>query len=209
MNEKHKVAVVAALGVLVLGIGAFQFANLGNSEPPKPKPEETKDAVAADATTETPPDPMAGLFALNMKPRDPFQEESLPQIEGTTPPAQPTPPPTNPGPRVRPPRPLGGDINPWDPGAPPLPGANGAGGNLNPSAPLVNPDEPTFRFNGVILGTRPAAVMVDGSGNQRLVTVGGSLDGDSQLVGVEKGKVTVRRKGKTLTYNVGGTPDAK
>lgn len=205
MNEKQKIAVVAALVVLVLGIGAFQFANMSNSEPPAAKQENKKEALAADATDEIAPDPMATLFVVNAKPRDPFQEETLPLLAGAEPPAQPTPPPTNTGPRIKPPAPLGGfGTAPWQPN---LPGAQDP--NLRPADPLVNPDEPNFRVNGVILGARPAAVFVDGSGNQRLVTVGSSLDGDSQLVGVEKGKVTVRRKGKTLTYNVGGTPDAK
>lgn len=207
MNDKQKGIVVAVLVVLVLGIGAFQFANMSSPAPPKPAPEKEKDTVSAEATGEPEVDPMAGLFALNMKPRDPFQEDSLPQIETATPPTQPTPPPvSNPGRTIRPPRPLDGGLNPWDVQGPlPNSGPNG----LKPSDPLVNPDEPNFRVNGVILGARPAAVFVDGNGNQRLVTVGSSLDGDSQLVSVEKGKVTVRRKGKTLTYNVGGTPDAK
>lgn len=207
MNDKQKGIVVAVLVVLVLGIGAFQFVNMSNPVPAKPAAEEKKEAVAAETKGEAEIDPMANLFALNMKPRDPFQEESLPQIETENPPAQPTPPPVaNPGRTIRPPRPLEGGLNPWDVQGP-LP--NGAPPGLKPSDPLVNSDEPNFRVNGVILGARPAAVFVDGNGNQRLVTVGSSLDGDSQLVSVEKGKVTVRRKGKTLTYNVGGTPDAK
>lgn len=205
MNDKQKMAVVVVLVVLVLGIGAFQFVNMSNPEPPKAAAEDKKDDNVAEAENTPASDPMLELYALNAKPRDPFQEESLPLIEGAEP-APPNPPPTTSAPTVRPPRPMsGGFTPPFQVNG--LPGVGNP--SLNPDRPLVNPDEPDFRVNGVILGARPAAVFVDGNGNQRLVTVGSSLDGDSQLVSVEKGKVTVRRKGKTLTYNVGGTPDAK
>jgi hypothetical protein len=82
----------------------------------------------------------------------------------------------------------------------------------------VKPDVPNgigiqplnpFDVIGAIEGEHPAAVFVDESGRQRLVTVGGSFGDDRHLVSVDGDRVTVRHKDKTITYTVGGTPNAK
>jgi hypothetical protein len=217
MKDKKKLLVMIVLGVAVLGIGAFQFVNMSGSEPPKTasKSKPKEDAKSEATTQEDAPKPdqqVASLYQMGMNPRDPFQEGQLPLADGMTPPPtkgqQPIPEPPRPTHAHRPngiriPSPIQGE------GWGPLPaGPNGGGGtSVQPSTPLRQPGE--FVVTGVITGAKPAAVFVDANGNQRLVTVGGSLDGDSRLVSVEKGKVTIEHKGKTKTLNVGGTPNVK
>jgi hypothetical protein len=207
MNEKKKLAILIALAVAILGVGAFQFANLSSTEKaPAPTAKKSEEKKSETPAAEEQPDAMRQLIALSATPRDPFQEGTLAALENQ-PPAQPTPP-TSAAPKVRrpsgelriPPFALGGEF-------PTLPGAGGV--SVTPSEPVRNPDAFGFSVSGVITGARPAAVFVDENGNQRLVTVGSSLDGDSQLVGVEKGRVIVRHKGKTKTLTVGGTPNEK
>lgn len=55
-------------------------------------------------------------------------------------------------------------------------------------------------------GSKPIAVFSDSNGNQRLVPVGGSLDGDSKVVAVEKGSVTIEHRGKKQRLSLGGNP---
>lgn len=164
------------------------------------------------------------LAVAAMPPRDPFQVVAFEQpVETSNPPPQntqtnPTPPRMannrRPGPRIT-------GIPPFDPGdVSALPGAEnplggqfpqgGQGGTqLVQAPPLKLPSEPTYSVSGVILGNRPAAVITDDKGNQRLVSVGGSVDGDGKIIAIERGKVVVKRKGKTVTLTVGGSPNAK
>jgi hypothetical protein len=93
------------------------------------------------------------------------------------------------------------------PGGDTLPGPGSSGA----FAPLtVEPQKPTFgyRLSGLISGNHPAAVFTDASGAQRLVPLNGSLDGDTQLVAVQKGRAVVSFRGKHLKLSLGGTPDA-
>jgi hypothetical protein len=59
-----------------------------------------------------------------------------------------------------------------------------------------------FQVKGVIVGQKPMAVIEDDNGSQRLVPLGGSVDSDSTVVGIEKGKVKIRHKGKNKTLNL-------
>lgn len=54
------------------------------------------------------------------------------------------------------------------------------------------------------MGDRPMAVFADSQGNERIVPVGSSLDGDSQVVSVQAGAVKLRVHGKTKTMTPGG-----
>ena len=54
------------------------------------------------------------------------------------------------------------------------------------------------------MGDRPMAVFADSQGNERIVPVGSSLDGDSQVVSVMAGAVKVRAHGKIMTMTPGG-----
>jgi hypothetical protein len=56
----------------------------------------------------------------------------------------------------------------------------------------------------VIMGRRPAAVFVDAQNVQHLVQVGGSLDGDTRLVSLDRDHVVINVKGETKNLTLGG-----
>ena len=89
----------------------------------------------------------------------------------------------------------------------PLP-LSGALGNAQIGVAPSGPDPSAFGYqvSGVIVGSKPAAVFTDSGGNQRLVPVGGSLDGDSKVISIDKGQVTVEHRGKKLRLPLGGNP---
>lgn len=210
-DDKKKVVVLGALGAVLLGVGAFQFIGGGATEPvPAKQAAKKTDPKKVDAKK-----PVANpLVALALPRRDPFK---VPNLPGFRPDASKTTP--EPAPSA-PPEPVQGSITP------PKPLDEGSIGLENPLTPTnikvepvksepapvtkvepVKPPEPVFGYtvSGVIVGERSAAVFTDAKGNQRLVTVGTALDGDSRLTKVEPGKVFVRFRGKTIRLTVGGS----
>ena len=67
------------------------------------------------------------------------------------------------------------------------------------SAPVLEV-KPQFVVKGVLLGRKPIAVLEDSNGNQRLVALGGSIDGDTRIVAIEEGGITVVHKGKRMKF---------
>jgi hypothetical protein len=202
MDDKKKLTIIGALAVVLLGIGAFQFTKA--SAPPAPpavsstQDDASKATSGDDATKEQPKaeqqnDLVKGAYAA----RDPFK----PLIDANAvPPQQELPkPPTTPlttrvatG-KVFPP--LFGGIDKTGE----LPVANPGGEALKPVVP-----EFPYRLAGIILGRKPAAVFVDSQGNQRLVELGGSIDGDTRLVGLDREHVVLRYKDHTKDLTLGG-----
>lgn len=81
---------------------------------------------------------------------------------------------------------------------------------LGDKAPAPKVDDFEYTVSGVITGDRSAAVFVDSKGNQRLISLGGSIDGDATVVGISQSKVTVEVHGKKRTLSVGAdTPTEK
>lgn len=230
-DDKKKLMVVIALGVVCVGVGAFQFMSSGPAPKPVAKQESTKKAedakaeasgdgkthgtVAEGGTTGDKKDPMNQLYTMALSPRDPFDEGNLPGLDtnspttAQTPNTQTNPQPTStsgqrPGGR----RP-GGNASTFVP--PVLPGnLNGSGlpnVQISPdgSMPIETVDG-GYSVSGVIQGEKNAAIVTDSSGNQRMVQEGQSLDGDTKVVSVKNGNVVVRRKGKNVTLKMGGNP---
>lgn len=251
MNDKKKLMIVAALGAVMVTVGAFQFLAGGS---PQPKPEAKKEtssdvktasteggaeasgeqssetgaqtkaegtkaevAKAEGAKTEgegtegepTKPgeaaDPLAAITRVAV--RDPFDGRAwTPKAPGagsfgtgpTPAPAQPSPrpnggirlpkiPPFNPGPA---------DIN--KEGGLPIPTAGG----MPPAGGMPSVEDVEYEVAGTIRGSHQAAVFKDSSGNQRLVKAGDKLDGDTRVLSVSNGKVTVRHRGKVKVLKV-------
>jgi len=89
-----------------------------------------------------------------------------------------------------------------------LPSADGKLALSGLNAPKA--DDFDYSVTGVITGDHPAAVFVDSKGDQRLITTGGSLDGDTKVVAITRGTVTVEHHGKKRTLSVGAdTPTEK
>ncbi len=219
--DKKKLAILGVLALLMIGVGAFTFLGRGAA------PAATSNLVQADAgtPTDTSSDPNAELVEIDPNtgepitvdpnaqtaqgqgevagqtvfamapfgPRDPFMVPASLQKEDQTPePPRPAPEPT------RRPDPIAstGSTSPFNPGiSGPLPTVPGAGG----SAPVLEV-KPQFVVKGVLLGRKPIAVLEDSSGNQRLVALGGSIDGDTKIVAIDEGGITVIHKGKRMKF---------
>lgn len=204
MDDKKKKLALIGLVVVIAGVGAFQFTS-GGAEPTKATvKKEEKNLSNANKLYATDPNTTDLIVASALPARDPFDGSSW-QPKPEQPKVVPPPPPA----QSKQPRPFGGrnqggSIPPFKVDGLPLPG-DGGNVKLEPGKAMPDPSAFGYSVSGVIVGHRPAAVFTDANGNQRLVPVGGSIDGDSQVVGVSKGKVTIRHRDKTITMTVGGT----
>ncbi len=204
-DNKKKMMVMALLALVVVTVGAFQFMGSG----PAPAPAEKKKPLVASATP-APDAPKNPLVSNPLPPRDPFEtpKELMPTPTPTPqPPQQPqNPRTTHEGRPIRNtehmPVAIGGQ----------LPDAMGNGGPMGPIGPGTQAPHieatPAYSVVGIMIGAHPVAVFADSQGNQRLVPLGGSLDADTKVTGIEKGKVTLRFRGKTLRLDL-GNPNAK
>ncbi|MDI9636606.1 hypothetical protein QPK87_01675 [Kamptonema cortianum] len=199
-KDKKKLAVLGVLVVVILAVGAFSFMGGGSSETvttTKDKPAESNGEGVEEGEETQPKHELDGLVALNeFSVRDPFAPPS--GAVATEPVTQPEPPkPSQPSGTssgtTKPPR-LSGS-------APVMP--NFGGGLSTPfGGGQIVPETPRFRVKGILLGAKPLAVFEDSDGNQRLVPVGGSVDGETQVTGISQGKVTVKQRGKVKTLSI-------
>jgi len=201
MKDNKKKLVILALAVLIVGIGAFQF--MGGSSAPAPTKGDAKKADPSASATATPEAVKNPLYAQALSQRDPFE---IPAEAQPTPTPAPTPPPQPMPQKPRPrgteriaPLPLTGDLPPANGG--PMGAVGGPNG-----ATAAKPPEPEFGYKvvGVVVGAKPVAVFSDAQGNQRLVPLGGSLDPDTTVSNIEKGKVTLKFHGKTIRFQMEG-----
>lgn len=193
MDNKKKL-VLGALFVAIFGIGAFQFVGGSSEEPAQAAKSSAKQDVPKTADR-----PVASVYPP-LAARDPFKTERLPGGVVQAAPKEQEQPAG--GTQKAPPSEFSSEQ--WGP----LPGPdpNGADGAAQPLQA-----EPEFKYVlvGVVEGETPAAVFADSAGNQRLITLGGAIDGDSKLLSISRGKVTVKFNKQTLTLTIGGTASAK
>lgn len=203
-DDKKKLMIIGALVLVMLCIGAFQFTK--GSGPAAPPPSDKKE-VKDDGAKKDPEALKNPLLAAALPQRDPFK---MPESLSPKPPEEPKVEDT--------PKPLGnhsrtssggripeGFIRPMNvEGVDSLPNANG-----NPTAQAMAEPPFPYQLSGVIVGHRPMAVFIDSQGNQRLIALGGALDGDTKVTAIEKGRVTVQHGGKTLQLTLGGNPSEK
>lgn len=210
-DDKKKLLILGALAVVILAVGGFTLMG-GQPATPAASTSETKVDEAngtgtgtevAEETSGTddangataPAKQFAGLQAVNdLAPRDPFQAPAGFKTAKAVPPPTPQPTPvkaTHTGPKNDP------GLKPWNPG--PLAGTVPGGGQ---PLPQNLPVTPTYKVKGVLMGAKPLAVIEDSNGGQKLVPLGGSIDGDTQVTGIRKGQVTIRHKGKETTLTI-------
>lgn len=191
----------------VAASGNSATASANGAMPPGGPNGEVTDVTSSVAANFPGDSPLRKLYAYKLPTRDPFADTTnVPKTDAVQQPSQPTQPTSKP-PRTgsRPPM---SELGPLDPSQFQLPGANG-GISVTPGVGLPVADAFNYRVTGVIEGARPAAVFSDDQGNQRLIAAGDSIDGDSKVLSVSKGKVVVSHKGKKITLTMGGQPDAK
>lgn len=186
-NDKKKILIVGALGVVLLGAGVFQF--LPSGEAPKPAPAQAKKDDKKNLEAEKPKNPEV---AFDLPQRDPFES---PEPDNGGKPIPKTPPKTD---SVKPVIP--GDLK--GPITTPLPPA---GGSTKPAETATCP----YTLSGIVVGDIPVAIFRDAQGGERLVRQGASLDGDTQVVSIKKNTVTIIFRGSTLQLHTGGNTVAK
>lgn len=179
-------------------------------------------AGEGNPVTGQPADPEAVLANLaHVAARDPFDGSAWSDdvaVASDTPGAKPANPNTkiaSNGP-VRnsyvPPRPssMQGNFGPVHPGTGnislPTVGPDQGGA---PVAQMPSLDDVNYTVTGVVNGRKQAAVFTDAQGGQRLVRVGQKLDADTEVVGVMRGQVIVRHRGKTKVLGVDYTKAAE
>lgn len=222
-DDKKKFIVLGALVAVILGVGAFSFLGGGGTPPPAPEASKTdkekEDAKVAKVDADGNPivegedaePPKNPLYVADLPQRDPFSEGALAaqkELSGLPDPArgpQPAPAQTRPAPRPRG-RSGGMTIPPFRPGGltGQLPGVGGGTVSIDPTGP----DTSSFSYSlsGTMNGAKKVAVFTDSNGNQRMVPEGGSLDGDSKVVAIDKGSVTIEHRGKKQRVSLGGNP---
>lgn len=228
LDDKKKLMVLGAMAAVLLAVGAFQF--MGSGPAPKPVTEaedKAKDSAASEVASKDPKmeeDPIRAQILDLLNPgvstRDPFMPSGQIAKDMTPPEApatgqKPMPAPTINGGTGRrggggnfdsegfkpwgPPT-LQGDLNPNGPKLVPAPSGNNTG---SPNGGQVqNPDEFGYKVKGIIEGKTKMAVFEDQAGNQKLVPVGGSVDGDSVVEDVADGKVKVKHRGKSKNIKI-------
>ena len=179
--------------MVLLGVGAFNFMPHGG---PAPVAKPTTTATSTKAQTTAPAATMVQnpKYSDKLPTRDPFAEPAAIK-EAALLKSSPQ--------RMISPRSIGANA---PSGTLPVPdGMNGSplSGHLQ-LAPIA-PQAPPFAYtlSGVIEGKTPAAVFSDSAGNQRLVPLGGSLDGDTTLEHVSASAVTVRYHGESIRLSLG------
>jgi len=196
MDDKKKLIVLGAMGVVLLGVGVIQFTKGSGTPAPAPAvtastpSSDSRLASNADGKGDAVPAQQNDLVSGSYPEHDPFK----PLVSDTA--LQPAPTP-NPIPNH-----MGSHPMPVDPMPGVLPGGDVAGGSTTPLVPA--PPRYGFSLTGVILGRKPAAVFVDAQGAQHLIELGGRLDGDTQLVDLAKDHVVLRIKDQTKTLTLGG-----
>ena|GEM_PF-1944736 len=217
-DEKKKIIILGCLGAVILCVGAFQI--MGGKKPPPPpatptpsssESASTSDSTdVADATSATKPAlgpdgkplPSGAVVLKN------------PQVATPLPVRDPFQPPASAMPVVsmyHPFHPQVSRVNSMGRIITPLGGSTL--GPVTPSAPTPIPpavETPfTYKLVGCISGDRPAALLQDSAGNQKVVPVGDAIDGESRLVSIGQGSVTVLVRGKELRLSMGGNPVEK
>lgn len=212
MDDKKKVLVVGALFVVLLGVGAFTMmggssqpdqaaaTDISNKKKARQKEEDDRkaqeDALKASTDGKVIKNPQ---YAQDLAERNPFKPgfELYHQ----------DPPKEDPNKATAA---AAASTTKSAPSPMPLPG--GPIADLKgPEAPTkeikpISPPEPKFGYTcvGVVTGDRPAALFADSSGSQKIVKVGASIDGDSQVVSVTKGEVKIAFRGKVQILHIGG-----
>ncbi len=223
MDEKKKIAILGGLFVVIIGVGAFQFAKGGASDAPTEQ-VSAKKPEATEATTEKPTQeaPSEGdahaegtaesdnvvdpalIAAARLNPRDPFDGTSW-DINLKAVPTQPTVAAPKPRPTPPPMKGMGGS------GFAPMPIGGGVLPSVGNTAEISGGKLPSiedfpYTVAGTMVGNRSFVLLKDASGKQKLVSEGSAIDGDSRVISVSKGQVTVSHRGKTKTFRVGGNP---
>lgn len=192
-NDKKKTVIVAILGVVMLSVGVFQFMSPGSATNKKTANAKTDQKKDPNAETDQNTAPGKGTIIGELTQRDPF----IPQIGKDANEVPPTP--ENPTIPVMPgatkgtkvakgPQP---HVNPLGPGNfEQIPGLGADSSQLPGNGGANPPSGPSMKLSGVVIGSRPMAVITDGNGKQKLVRIGDEVEG-RKVIAISKGAVVL------------------
>jgi N-acetylmuramic acid 6-phosphate (MurNAc-6-P) etherase len=203
-NDQKKLLVLSVLGILLLGVGAFQMAGGGGSAPvllaqkaDASPPEKSAEEQARDEEANLLG--QDGLVVGVLAPRDPFVPQAgrdAGKSGGATatpvnqPVADPLP---TPAPMEAPEPPMPGEVTLTD-------GGQSAGTTpVAPSQPL----RPSYMLTGVITGDRDVAVLRSSEGKDRTVVVGDVLATGERVISITATKVVLKTNEGTFTLTLG------
>lgn len=213
-KEKKQYIILGALVVVVLAVGGFQLlggsGGGGDTTVVIEDEDDTPDVVATPAPELTNEEQEAvnsqliSIIAAETTPRDPFVPLAVSRQGGGG--EQPVAITGERAIAANASRPGGGSSAPRTPYVPPMPPLGGdfpgiqAVPNGDQGLPGAGSDYtiaaagPDYKVKGVIVGeNRKMAVFEDSAGNQKLVPVGGSVDGEMKVTNIERGEVTVQK----------------
>lgn len=201
-EDKKKIAILGLLFVALLAVGAWQIMRSGKSEPKK-RPETSKQTTKDETQIAEKNDFQDEFATLNLERRDPFEPGTLPkdpdqtarQQEDNRHPINNGGGSTSSGPRIP---------TMIDKGTLPSPFGIQNNTTINPSDPIRNPNEFGYTLVGIVEGPKPTAVFKSESGKQVMADLNGSVGGQSKVVGIKNGKVTILHNGKKITLTTGG-----
>lgn len=218
-NDKQKLMIMAVLGLGLLSVGAFQMMGGGGAPAATSEKKEAakqEDVVAEDGSNST-NEQLHDLQLLAQ--RDPFDRQGTGPEGADKPITDPTAGVDTPIPPIKDEPPLppvaqgttnpgyvsGGPVRP-EPlpgGVPPLPDVNSGAGNNHGNTGAFEPQRPSMRLSGVVVGAKPMAVLTDENGKQKLVKVGDELDG-KKIIAIQRDKVVLAsndpKNKETLTW---------
>ena len=196
-NDKKQTIIIGALGVVLLGIGAFQFiggsSGTGATNKLKPATEADAAAVAAPVTEDRSDNEFANMPLAQ---RDPFKPAILPS-EGTA--SSPKPP----APRPTSNNNYGGVVNPMPVPGPmvgSLPDLQNPGENTGTAA-SYRPPTTSMKLSGVVIGGHQIALIQTESGKQRTVRVGDTIGGQ-KVVSISRRGVVLEGQGQRSTLTL-------
>ncbi len=197
-RDKKQLVVVGVLVGLILCVGAFQVMRKPDAAPAPSGPKVVKPGTEGEKDAKPikkyPFDPLPA--------KDPFETASF--VSGSIP--QPAEKPKDPV--------VAHPLN--KPGKDALTGVTSGDGPIpfpfekGTTTPLA-PPKPVFGYTliGIVNGAHPMAVFDDGKGNQQLVEVGQGIGPSATITNITRDTVRVKFNAETLTFNVGGNPNAK
>ncbi len=208
-SDKKKVLILGVMGVVLFGVGAFQFIGTGAPAPSSNKKETDK--ATQETTAEAGAAKSDNVYAgAPLTQRDPFAPQIAPKVDPNQVAANSTPKPSP----TRGLDPMGAPVPPMPPMAGDMgslpqpsqypngqnPGENTGNGASNGGA------EPSFRLSGVVIGDRPIAVIQVDGGKQRMVRVGDSVSGQ-KVSSITRRGVVLEGNGQRTTLSLKGNAE--
>lgn len=209
-KQRQQLVVLILLFLVALGYASYQLFFTGSTgastRPSTEQSASTTEPTKQPATTE------AQTLATGWNPSQPARDPFVvpPQFDNlrNNALARTTPPPPRvasmPNVGTLPPMP----VTPLPSTTPPLNPVPPRPSTSEPS-PVAEGQMPSLKVTGVVIGSRPVAIIRVEEGKQRIVQPGYQIEGGYTLRAISREGITIEKDGRTITLGLGGQPHAK